>query len=164
MSHVPSCKIVRLDVSNKLAMCEAMLGVKEETKYGAWGKTLVNNVVIGDNVVPCESGNGEQFWLLFYDIPIHIVVETFTYAYINKDFIICGHYYNLIWPRNRSYHFNDEVKLAYIYSHLMCASKFAMPPTSHNVHGSYPTFELQNETLQLIEEALEDLHVLHGDL
>jgi hypothetical protein len=63
MSHVPSWKIVRLDVLDKLAMCEAMLGVKEETEYGVWGKTLIDNVAIGDNVVPCETGNGKQFWL-----------------------------------------------------------------------------------------------------
>jgi hypothetical protein len=93
------------------------------------------------------------------------VVETFLHVYKNEgDFIICGHYYDLIRPRSKSYYFNDEVRLAYIYSHLVCASKFAMPPTSHNVHGSYSTFELQNETLQLIEKVFEDLHVLHGDL
>jgi hypothetical protein len=85
-------------------------------------------------------------------------------TYYEGDFVICGHYYDLIWLGNKSYYFNDEANSAYIYSHLVCASKFAMPPTSHNVHGSYPTFELQNETLQLIEETLEDLHVLHGDL
>jgi hypothetical protein len=43
------------------------------------------------------------------------------------------------------------------------ASKFVMPPISHNVHTSYPTFELSNETLQLIQKALEDLRVLNGD-
>jgi hypothetical protein len=96
------------------------------------------------------------------------MVETFINAYKNtyyeRDFVICGHYYDSIWPGNRIYYFNDEAKHAYIYSHLVCASKFAMPPTSHNVCGSYPTFELQNETLQLIEETLEDLRVLHGDV
>jgi hypothetical protein len=62
------------------------------------------------------------------------------------------------------YYFNDEVEPAYIYSHLVCASKFTMPPTSHNIHGSYPTFELLIETLQLIEEALEDLRLINGDM
>jgi hypothetical protein len=32
-----------------------------------------------------------------------------------------------------------------------------MPPTSHSIKGSYPTFELPNETFCLIEEALENL-------
>jgi hypothetical protein len=39
-----------------------------------------------------------------------------------------------------------------------------MPPTSHNVKGNYPTFELPNDILQLIEEALEDLRLYNGDL
>jgi hypothetical protein len=54
--------------------------------------------------------------------------------------------------------------LIYIYSHLVCVSKFAMPPTSHNIRGSYSNFELPVETLQLIEETLEDLRLLDGDL
>jgi hypothetical protein len=39
-----------------------------------------------------------------------------------------------------------------------------MPPTSHNIHGSYPTFELHVETLQLIEEALQDLRLITSDM
>jgi hypothetical protein len=31
---------------------------------------------------------------------------------------------------------------------LVCVSKFTMPPTSHNIRGSYPTFELPVETHQ----------------
>jgi hypothetical protein len=62
------------------------------------------------------------------------------------------------------HYFNDEAKLACIYSHLVCASKFTMPPTSHNIRGSYPTFELLIETLQLIKKALEDLRLINGDM
>jgi hypothetical protein len=62
-----------------------------------------------------------------------------------------------------TYYFNDDVPLAYIYSHLVCASKFAMPPTSHSVIRSYPTFELPNETFHLIEKALEDLRHLDAE-
>jgi hypothetical protein len=36
--------------------------------------------------------------------------------------------------------------------------------TSHNIKGSYSNFELPIETLQLIEETLEDLRLLDGDL
>jgi hypothetical protein len=39
-----------------------------------------------------------------------------------------------------------------------------MPPTSHSIKSNYPTFELPNDILQLIEEALKDLKFLHGDL
>jgi hypothetical protein len=43
----------------------------------------------------------------------------------------------------------------------VCASKFAMPPTPHDVKGNYPTFELPSSTFQLIEKPLEDLRLMH---
>ncbi len=98
------------------------------------------------------------------DKPKHVVTETFIDAYKNTyyegDELIQGCYYNLLQLGNKTYYFNDDAPLAYIYSHLICASKFAMPPTSHSVKGSYPTFELPNETLHLTEKALEDLRHL----
>jgi hypothetical protein len=63
-----------------------------------------------------------------------------------------------------TYLFNDDSLFAYIYSHLVCVLKLAMPPTSHNIRGNYPSFELLIETFQLMEEALEDLRLLDGDL
>jgi hypothetical protein len=63
-----------------------------------------------------------------------------------------------------TYLFNDDSEPAYIYSHLVCVSKFALPPTSPNIRGNYPSFELPVETLQLIEKTLEDLRLLDGDL
>jgi hypothetical protein len=93
--------MVRLDVFDKPATCEAMMGIEEETEYGIGGKAIVENVVVGDNVVmPCESGNGEHFWLLLCDKPIRIVVETFNDPYKNTYYeevcIICGCYYDLL--------------------------------------------------------------------
>jgi hypothetical protein len=64
-----------------------------------------------------------------------------------------------------TYFFNNDVEPTYIYFHLVCVAKFGMPPTSHSVRANYPTFELLVvDTLQLIEEALDDLRQLHGDL
>jgi len=114
--------------------------------------------------VPCESENGKQFMFMLCDKPKHVVTEAFIDAYKNTyyegDELIQGCYYNLLQLGNKTYYFNDDAPLAYIYSHLICASKFAMPPTSHSVKGSYPTFELPNETLHLTEKALEDLRHL----
>ncbi len=72
-------------------------------------------------------------------------------------------FFHAFTPRSRTYLFIDDLKPAYVYSCLMCASNFAMPP-SHNIKGSYPSFELSIETLQLIEKALEDLRLLDGDI
>ncbi len=50
--------MVRLDVFNRPATREAMMGIEEEIEYGARGKAIAENVVVGDNVImPCESGN-----------------------------------------------------------------------------------------------------------
>jgi hypothetical protein len=85
--------MVRLDVFKKPVTCEAMMGVEEEIEYGARGKAIVKNVVVGDNVVmPCESGNGKLFWLLFCDKPVHTMAKTFIdpykYTYYEGDCII----------------------------------------------------------------------------
>jgi hypothetical protein len=46
------------------------------------GKAIFGRVFVGDNlVVPCESDNGELFWLLFCDKPNHAVKDTFIDAY-----------------------------------------------------------------------------------
>jgi len=67
----------------------------------------------------------------------------------------------LIRPKNKTYYFNDRGQPAYVYSQIVCASKFAMPPTPHDVKGNYPTFELPSSTFQLIEKPLEDLRLMH---
>jgi hypothetical protein len=132
------------------------------------GEAIANKVPIGDNiVVPCESTNGKQFWLLLWDKPKHIVTKTFIDAYKNRyyegDSMIPRWYYELIWPTSKTYYFNYSGQPAYVYSHIMHASKFVMPLTSHTVKGNYSTFELPNETLQLIEKSLKDLRLMQND-
>jgi hypothetical protein len=68
-------------------------------------------------------------------------------AYYEGDSVIQRWYYELIQLANMTYNFNDNGQLAYIYSHIVCASKFVMPPTSHTLKQNYPTFELPNDTL-----------------
>ncbi len=71
--------------------------------------------------------------------------------------------YELIRPGNRTYYFNDNGQFVYVYSHILCASKFAMPPTLQIIKGNYPAFELPNDILQLIKESLENLRLMHND-
>lgn len=106
--------------------------------YGAKGETIVESISIGDNVaIPCDNDVGKVLWLLFCDKAKHIVKDNFVDSYGNTyyegDEVIQNYYYDLLHPRNKTYFFNDDVEPAYIYSHLMCASKFGIPPTSHNV-------------------------------
>jgi hypothetical protein len=145
-----------------------MLEMEEEIECGLGGEAITNGVTIGDNtVMPCESRNGEQFWLLLCEKPKNMVTKTFNVAYKNTYYegnsVIQGWYYELIRPQNMTYYFNDNGQHAYVYSHIVCASKFAMPPTLHTIKGNYPTFELPNDTLQLIEESFKDLRLMHND-
>jgi len=118
--------------------------------------------------MPCESGNGEQFWLLFCDKPIDIVAETFNDPYKNtyykEDCVICGCYYDLLRSGSRTYYFHDDAEPTYIYSHLVCASKSTMPPISYNIHWSYATFELLVETFRLIKGAFENMRLINDDM
>jgi hypothetical protein len=71
-------------VLDKLAACETMFILKDETSYGSRGEAIANEVVVGNNIViPCESGNGEQFWLLLCDEIKHIMIETVIDTYKN---------------------------------------------------------------------------------
>lgn len=84
----------------------------------------------------------------------------------HSSFKIFFHYYNnylMLQLRNQTYYFNNGVAPTYVYSHIVCASKFVMPPTSHSVKGNHPTYELLNETLQLIKKTLEDCWAMDDD-
>jgi len=114
-----------------------MLEIEEDTQYGLAKEAIVDVIEVNDNIViPCKSGNGKYFFQ--------------------------RHYYDLL-RLSQIYYFNDGIVPAYVYSHIICASKFVMPPTSHNERGNHPTYELPNETLQLIKETLEDRHAMDDD-
>jgi hypothetical protein len=38
-----------------------------------------------------------------------------------------------------------------------------MPLASHTIKENFPTFELPNDTSQLIEESFEDIRLMHND-
>jgi hypothetical protein len=91
-------------------------------------------------------------------------IDAYKNTYYEGDEVIQGRWYDLFRPRSWTYLFNDDSEPTYMYSHLVCALKFIMPPTSHNIRGNYLSFELPTKTCQLIEETLEDLRLLDGDL
>jgi hypothetical protein len=47
-----------------------------------------------------------------------------------------------------------------MFLHLILASKFSMPPTTHAMKGNYATYEHVNEVADIILGALEDLRLL----
>jgi hypothetical protein len=106
-SLTPTWQLVRLDVFDRLEAHQAMLEMEEEIKYGPGGEAIANGVIIGDNIVVfCKNRIGEQFWLFLCDKPKHMVTKTFVDAYKNtyyeKDSVIRGRYYELIWPWSKT--------------------------------------------------------------
>jgi hypothetical protein len=54
----------------------------------------------------------------------------------------------------------DDKLHAFVFSHLILASKFSMPPACHVVKGNYATYELTNEITKVILEALDAVRLL----
>ncbi len=84
-----------------------MLGMEEKIEYGPGREAIVDGVTVGDNIVmPCESRNGKQFWLLLCEKPKHTMTKTFTDAYKNTYYqtysVIREWYYELIWPQSKT--------------------------------------------------------------
>jgi hypothetical protein len=50
-SHVTPWKMFKLNVSNKLTICQAQLGLEEEIEYGVGGEAIFYRVFVGDNLV-----------------------------------------------------------------------------------------------------------------
>jgi hypothetical protein len=49
-----------------------------------------------------------------------------------------------------------NVSVDTLFNHLVLASKFSLAPIVHIVKGTYATYELSNETMNIIMVAIED--------
>lgn len=49
----------------------------QEIEFGSWGEQIANDLVVGDNVVVCESSSDESFWLFLCDKLVHSVKESY---------------------------------------------------------------------------------------
>lgn len=54
---------------------------------------------------------------------------------------------------------NDKPK-TFVFSHLVLASKFIMPPTAHTMKGIGSSFELKPNVLKIILNATEEVRLL----
>jgi hypothetical protein len=89
---------------------------------------------------------------------VHMVKKHFTdgwgHEWFEGGYILQGLRYERLCPHNRSYYLLGESPPTYVYSHLVVASKFTMPPTTHAVRGSLCTYELSSEVLVIIHESI----------
>ncbi len=54
----------------------------------------------------------------------------------------------------------DDKHVAHVYSHLMLASKFSLPPIADGVKGNYASYELDGNVIDLIYEPLDQVELL----
>jgi hypothetical protein len=119
------------------------------------GEWIANNLHPNDNVV-IPTTTDEPFWLMLMEKGIHVVDNSFTNFDGNEwtqgDMVVRGYCYEWLQVESHSYILQNDQPLAFVFSHLIFASKFSLPPTSHMVKGSYITYELKDDVIEFILE------------
>jgi hypothetical protein len=115
-----------------------MYDSNEEIEASTRGKWITKNIFPCDNVdVPTSVD--EPFWVVLVDKGLHVVVASFKYANGNEwmqgNLVVYGFWYKQLFTRSRSYTLCDDQPTAFVFSHLILASKSFMPPTAHVVNG-----------------------------
>ena len=70
-----------------------------------------------------------------------------------------SYWYEKFWLGSRSYQLRSDKPPAYILVQSVLACKFSTPPTLHYMRSSLPTYELSEEALGQISDALQQ-HML----
>jgi hypothetical protein len=139
-----------------------MYGNDEKIEVGIGGEWIANNLHVGDNVM-VPTLTDEPFWLMLVDKGARTILESFEDGDKNEwivDVVVRGYCYEKLQFNSRSYQLQDDKPLVYVFSHLILASKFSMPPTSHFVKGRYVTYELIAKVVEVIMEALKSINLL----
>jgi hypothetical protein len=90
-------------------------------------------------------------------------IGTYKHTYYDKDKVIHGR--TMIWCDQGARHIISMIvhnlpmstPTLFVHQSLQCLQHHTMSK------GNYPTFRLPIEIVQLIEESLEDLRLLHND-
>jgi hypothetical protein len=138
---------------------QASNNYEELEEFGSVGDEMVEDVLVGDNIIVlCHSFVDGSFWIMLVDKPLYLVTQHFIDAWgqewFEGEYVICGLWYERLHQGSKSYYLPKDSLVAFVYSHLIMASKFSMPPTSYVVKGSISTYELFIEILGLIHEGL----------
>ncbi len=106
----------------------------------------------------------EWFWLLLMDKTVHIMQESFEDEWGNSciegDVVLRRYWFEKHQVGSHTYVFRNEKPLAYIFSHLIIASKFIMPPIIHFIKGNYVIYELRYDVLNCIIDVVETSNLL----
>jgi len=95
---------------------------------------------------------------MLVDKPLHMVTQHFKDAWgqewFEGDYVIRDLWYEKLRQGNRSYYFLEDSPPTFVYSHLIVASKFPTPRTTHVVRGSLSIDELSTKVLRFIHKGL----------
>jgi hypothetical protein len=75
-------------------------------------------------------------------------------SYVVGSIVLRGFYYERLQEGSRSYFLRIDKPHAYLFAHLVLASKFSMLPIQYSVKGGHSTYELQEEVLGAISDAI----------
>jgi hypothetical protein len=98
---------------------------------------------------------------MLVDKCVHVVEENFTNAwgnsYLEGKMVVQGYWYNILILGSYTYIFRDDKLVAHVYSHLVLASKFSLPPTTHGIKCSYASYELDSSVINIIYDTLDQV-------
>jgi hypothetical protein len=125
---------------------------------------LVAGLVVGDNFVFLDAPNnyeGADFFILQCVKELHIVEDDsrpYHFGnYMEKgDEIVIGQYYKPSGRRKSSYVLIKDKGPVFIYSHMVCASKFSMVQATHKQKGGVTIYTLLNSALEHITSIIEE--------
>jgi hypothetical protein len=133
---------------------------ENEVEFRSGGEEMSEVLFARDNIaVLCENVDTyEDFLLIMVDMSAHTVVNNFTdgwnQTFFEGESVVRDKYYERLREGSRSYCLFEDAPQVYQYSHLVVASKFAMPPTIHSLRGRNASYKLSLENLDIINAGI----------
>ena len=146
-SHVPPFLLIRLEPCKGTTECQretACLEIEERRIHAhmTTHEARAAKLEVGDHfaVLANEGENGPEFWILQCIETLHAVEEemkedSWGQKVYQGEQIVIGTYYKKKRKKLMSFIWEDPSLHAFIYSHLVLASKFQMPVAMHHQKG-----------------------------
>jgi hypothetical protein len=157
-SHVGPWTLRRMKPQSS-SQARLLYDLDEEVEAGSGGEWISEDVSIGNNIaIRADSTDDESFWIMLVDKGLHVVQTEFTdpsgSLYVHGDQVLRGYWYERLRPGSRTYWLRDDRPQSFVFSHLVIASKFSMVPTAHSVKGSFGSYEVKEDVLNIILNAV----------
>lgn len=100
-------------------------------------------VLVGNNIVLRANPNSSpRFWIMLGTVGTQQVESAFKDAggneYVPADLVIGGFCYErLLNPRSQSYFLSDDKLVVYVYTNLICSSKFFYASKKAGLEGAF---------------------------